>query len=156
MNQCCIYSSFIVRTLFMIINNTNIYIVNFFYFFLVVSCRIFIGNLLWVMCYQRPNFGLRERLVFAETWFNIICILYIIELNSLNLYNLASVFFVVGDLVYCWKTCNRKFTFTNQVQKSLDMNASRKTKQRLGLKSDMSFNVKPSSDGQVWLKSLFL
>ncbi|KAD4386328.1 hypothetical protein E3N88_26497 [Mikania micrantha] len=33
-------------------------------------------------------------------------------------------------------------------KKLLDVNASRKTKQRVGLKSDMIFNVKPSSDGQ--------
>ncbi|KAI3673906.1 hypothetical protein L6452_40036 [Arctium lappa] len=33
-------------------------------------------------------------------------------------------------------------------KKLLDVNASRKAKQRVGLKSDMIFNVKPSSDGQ--------
>ncbi|PWA98955.1 hypothetical protein CTI12_AA013640 [Artemisia annua] len=33
-------------------------------------------------------------------------------------------------------------------KKLVDVNASRRVKQRVGLKSDMTFNVKPSSDGQ--------
>ena len=53
--------------------------------------------------------------------------------------------------------CNINFMFTNEVQKLLDVNntsSSRKAKQKVGLKSDMIFNVKPSSDGQVCILSL--